>query len=342
MSKPRVLCTDWPLPSGASDLPAAAFLVSTLWNPGQTITIDFIGNYADPWKRAWVEKVVAEMVQPYVNLVLLFGNYGDSADIRITFDHEGAYSRLGTQSTWFKGDANQPESMNFGWLDEPRSGSFTWKGVSYNFPGCGDRCSVNTNGSVIIHEFGHALGMVHEHQNPEGGIEWNEAAVLSYFSGGPNYWSDKQIRDNVLDKYSSNLLNASTYDPQSIMLYAFPASLTLNGVGTTANSIMSPTDIEWMGNVYGTPPSATNGDANGDVSGDVSGDANGDVSGGDTGGGDANGGDTGGGDGGVSNDFVRRRNSIIIGVSVSVAVVIVVLVIVFAVVLPRKNRRRLG
>lgn len=256
---PRVLCTDWPVPSDVSLLPAAAFLVSTLWKQGQTITISFIDAYADPWKKAWVEKVVAEMVQPYVNLELKFGDYGSDGDIRITFAYENsAYSRLGTQSTWYKGSREQPESMNLGWLDEPRSGTFEWKGQTYTFPGC-TWCSSNTNGSVIIHEFGHALGMVHEHQNPQGGIQWNEPAVLSYFSGAPNYWDEEAIRFNVLDKYNANLLNASEYDPKSIMLYAFPASLTLNGVGTEANAVMSPTDIEWMGKVYGD---VKNGDKN--------------------------------------------------------------------------------
>ena len=253
MSAPpvKVLCTDWPPPSDVSELPAAAFLISTLWKPGQTVTIDFIDSRAAPWKKAWVEKVVTEMVQPYVNLDLKFGNYGRQADIRITFRHENsAYSRLGTQSTWYKGSKEQPESMNLGWLDEPHSGTFRWKGQTYTFPGC-TYCSKNTNGSVIIHEFGHALGMVHEHQNPTGGIQWNEQAVLNYFSGAPNYWDEEQIRFNVMDKYDSNLLNASQYDPKSIMLYAFPASLTLNGVATQANAVMSPTDIEWMGKVYG-------------------------------------------------------------------------------------------
>jgi hypothetical protein len=94
--------------------------------------------------------------------------------------------------------------------------------------------------------------MVHEHQNPEGGIDWDVDAVLNYFSGAPNYWDHGQIYFNVIDKYDSNLLNASQYDPKSIMLYAFPASLTRNGVGTTANAVMSPTDIKWMGKVYGS------------------------------------------------------------------------------------------
>jgi len=249
--KPRVLCTDWPPPRDVSELPAAAFLRSTLWDRGQTITISFIDRRAEPWKKAWVKKVVMEMVQPYVNLNLVFGDLGGQADIRITFAHENsAYSRLGTQSTWYKGSSEQPESMNLGWLDEPRSGTFTVDGKTYEFPGC-TYCSKNTNGSVIIHEFGHALGMVHEHQNPKGGIQWNESAVMRYFKGAPNYWNEEQIRFNVMDKYDSSLLNASEYDPKSIMLYAFPASLTLNGVGTQANSVMSPIDIEWMAKVYG-------------------------------------------------------------------------------------------
>jgi hypothetical protein len=95
--------------------------------------------------------------------------------------------------------------------------------------------------------------MVHEHQNPTGGIQWDEQAVLRYFSGAPNFWDEEQIRFNVMDKYDSNLLNASKYDPKSIMLYAFPASLTLNGVATQANAVMSPVDIEWMSKVYGKP-----------------------------------------------------------------------------------------
>lgn len=251
---PIQMCKDWPPPEDVSDLPAAAFLTSTLWKPGQTITISFIDQYVDAWKKAWVQKTVAEYVQPHVNLKLQFGNYGSNADIRITFAHANqAYSRLGTQSTWYKGSSQQPESMNLGWLDEPHQGSFTWAGQTYKVPGCSGWCSNNQNGSVIIHEFGHALGMVHEHQNPTGGIQWNVEAVLAYFRGSPNFWNDDQIYFNVIDKYDASLLNASSFDPKSIMLYAYPAQLTLNGMSTQANPVMSPTDILWMRKVYGKP-----------------------------------------------------------------------------------------
>ena len=54
---------------------------------------------------------------------------------------------------------------------------------------------------VVLHEFGHALGLIHEHQNPEGGIQWNEPAVKADLSGPPNNWDDETIRHNVLDHY---------------------------------------------------------------------------------------------------------------------------------------------
>ena len=41
---------------------------------------------------------------------------------------------------------------------------------------------------VVLHEFGHALGAIHEHQSPHGGIPWDRAKVIAYYSGNPNYW----------------------------------------------------------------------------------------------------------------------------------------------------------
>ena len=51
---------------------------------------------------------------------------------------------------------------------------------------------------VVVHEFGHALGAIHEHQNPKGGIEWNLPAVYKYFAGPPNFWSKEDVDVNVL------------------------------------------------------------------------------------------------------------------------------------------------
>ena len=124
-----------------------------------------------------------------------------SAHIRIAFMRgQGAWSYIGRDCLTIP--KSEP-TMNFGWnlLTDPRKVG------------------------VAIHEIGHALGFPHEHQNPNAGIVWNEAAVLSYFSGPPNNWSEKTIRFNILDKLLASDVHGSTWDPLSIMEYAFPAGL---------------------------------------------------------------------------------------------------------------------
>jgi hypothetical protein len=102
----------------------------------------------------------------------------------------------------------------------------------------------------VVHEFGHALGAIHEHQNPKSGIKWNLPAVYKYFSGPPNNWSKKEIDYNIVQKYSLDQLNGTSFDIKSIMLYAFPPELVLNGKGTPENTDLSATDKKFIGKIY--------------------------------------------------------------------------------------------
>src|SRR5918996_1323955 len=77
------------------------------------------------------------------------------------------------------------------------------------------------DGGTAAHEFGHAIGLAHEHQNPAGGIEWNEEVVLRDLSGPPNSWTPEQIRHNVLEKYRADQIRGTDFDRDSIMLYFF-------------------------------------------------------------------------------------------------------------------------
>ena len=47
------------------------------------------------------------------------------------------------------------------------------------------------DGGTAAHEFGHAIGLAHEHQNPAGGIQWNEAVVIREMAGSPNFWDEQ-------------------------------------------------------------------------------------------------------------------------------------------------------
>src|SRR5947199_380944 len=55
---------------------------------------------------------------------------------------------------------------------------------------------------VVVHEVGHALGCIHEHQSPTEKLRWNEAAVFAAFGGPPNNWDRATIESNILEKYS--------------------------------------------------------------------------------------------------------------------------------------------
>ena len=51
---------------------------------------------------------------------------------------------------------------------------------------------------TYFHEFGHLLGMIHEHQNPSSNpIQWNKQAVVKALSGPPNNWDLATIQHKL-------------------------------------------------------------------------------------------------------------------------------------------------
>ena len=83
---------------------------------------------------------------------------------------------------------------------------------------------------TILHEFGHALGFVHEHQTPaESALDLDtilKEAKAKYEDEG---LSETEIEKKLEDNYerldaNSNTNNFSEFDPESIMLYGGPAS----------------------------------------------------------------------------------------------------------------------
>ncbi|NRA68971.1 MAG: hypothetical protein HRU19_31160 [Pseudobacteriovorax sp.] len=54
----------------------------------------------------------------------------------------------------------------------------------------------------------------------------------------------------MLDRYKNDQINGSSYDPDSIMVYSFPASLTKNGISSKWNSELSEMDKEMARRVY--------------------------------------------------------------------------------------------
>ena len=82
---------------------------------------------------------------------------------------------------------------------------------------------------VVLHEFGHALGLIHEHQNPENAIVWNRDAVIRDLSGPPNNWSLPVIESNMFEQYAKAEVLGTPVDKDSIMMYPIPKNWTSNG-----------------------------------------------------------------------------------------------------------------
>jgi len=191
----------------------------TYWKNGQTIQISIIGGtlqqkeFVKFWANKWTE---------IVNLKFEWIDF-TSGQIRIGFKDDGSWSYVGTECLDVVG-----ETMNFGWIDDDIR---------------------NNDGSTVLHEFGHALGLHHEHQNPDGGIKWNRNAVIKALSGPPNYWTLDMIEWNVLSKVGGET-QYTKFDPESIMLYSFPKEWTLDNFQAKNNKVISKTDADFLSKIY--------------------------------------------------------------------------------------------
>ncbi len=189
------------------------------WINGSTLKVRFMEGNSDQHAQV-IEQ--AGWWTEHANLRFEFGDAPD-ADIRIAFDSsDGAWSFVGTDA---KNIAQDQATMNLGFMD----------------------------GGTVAHEFGHAIGLGHEHQNPDGGIEWNRDEVIRDLQGPPNFWNVAQIEHNVLDKYSHDQIRGTEFDEDSIMLYEFPARWTVGGGGTHGNEVLSAMDQEFIASADAYP-----------------------------------------------------------------------------------------
>ena len=195
---------------------------SLLWRPGETIKVCFRSGTSKA--RARVAMQASEWMQ-HANLRLDFGDMnnphacqGDNHEgIKVDFvktgPKSGFWSLIGTTSR--KAD----HSLNLGVLGEdelPRDQA-------------GRLMPEEQARAIVLHEFGHALGLFHEHQSPKAGCaaEYYEEAVFAY--GALRGWPPQLSVQNFRQLADTPEFNATEVDRKSIMHYSLPPWLFKGG-----------------------------------------------------------------------------------------------------------------
>ena len=194
-----------------------------LWTK-DTITVGFLDGDRDiQLKTLNTAKVWEQYTRLYFKEVPV-----QQAEIRVTFASGGSWSYIGTDCKYIK---YPNPTMQLGWLIRFRN----------------SQPEINR---VVIHEFGHAIGAIHEHQSPGMNIPWNTEAVYRLYAG--QGWNKEMVDRNVLGKYGdSTIVSYTTGDKLSIMMYAIDKSLVLDpSYAVGWNNNLSQVDKEFIAKIY--------------------------------------------------------------------------------------------
>jgi uncharacterized repeat protein (TIGR01451 family) len=159
-------------------------------------------------------KPIAEEWNIYGNITLQYTSTWNDADIRIRFaeDHDVNGNKLASDKVQ-KATYHSLVGIDAQKRDNDRStmvlGVDGWKSDWIN--------------TAIRHEFGHALGLKHEHLRSDRSYTIDKAKAYAYYEKKPNEWNKKTVDSNVLT--AINVTTAayavlSPYDPDSIMHYS--------------------------------------------------------------------------------------------------------------------------
>lgn len=191
-----------------------------MWPRGKPIIVCFLDGY--PAQHSFVKKCWAEY---QVDLTFEYvGHEGrGNSDVRITFEGEGFHSLTGNTQV-----SKDQATMTLG--------AKIWDGS-------------RELRAFVLHEGLHMLGFGHEHASPKSPIKWNRDKAYKHYKTMYG-WDPEKTDVNVLTQHPADQVDASEYDPKSIMHYQIEDSCTLDGFCVLVNLELSDLDKQRLKSMY--------------------------------------------------------------------------------------------
>lgn len=214
--------------SGPTDLilPPREIAVRTsrYWgNKGVKLTVGFLEPIAAELRNRIIEH--ANAWARHGNIQFTYSTV--EPQVRITREQEGYWSYLGT------------DILSIGKNDPTM---------------CLERFSMTTLETefvrVVRHEFGHTLGFEHEHMRRAIIEKLDQQKTIAYFRRTQG-WTPAMVMQQVLTPLAeSSLMGTPDADETSIMTYALPGTITLDGKPILGGNDIAPQDAKFVEKIY--------------------------------------------------------------------------------------------
>ena len=160
------------------------------WDKGDTLRVYFrdgIFSIQDSVLQ------IARTWEPLCGIRLVKTTDRFESDLRVCFSCPGYHSLLGKENLMVTKDENTMCLENLNTTSDERLFKRT-----------------------VLHEFGHAMGFLHELQHPDAKINWDTAALYAYYQSEYG-WSSDSVDRYVLKPYIAD--EHCAFDSRSIMIY---------------------------------------------------------------------------------------------------------------------------
>ena len=193
------------------------------WSPGTKLRVRF--QDGDEATRSFVMDTAKEWVHG-LNLGLATSADTD-AELRITLGGKGLWSKVGKLA---KSVPHEQPTMELGGLLQTDDAA--------------------TRRAYVLHEFGHALGALHEHQRPNAPLTWKRDVVYAYYLELYG-WSPAQVDEQVILPFQhQSVASSPEFDRMSVMMYPIHKKFTAEQFVQPWNSQLTSWDRSVMAALY--------------------------------------------------------------------------------------------